>query len=81
MQTYEKTILAKCDTPLSDACRVANMVVYIMSYELLDKIYGETKYFNDMWNERLTDEDLADMLALAKKWFGENPNGLQEIWV
>ena len=43
------------------------MVVYIMGYELLDKIYGETKYFNDMRNERLTDEDLADMLALAKK--------------
>ena len=80
VQTYEKDQFGEVYTPLSDACRVANMVVYIMGYELLDKIYGETKYFNDMWNERLTDEDLADMLALAKKWFGENPNGLQEIW-
>ena len=80
VQTYEKDQFGEVYTPLSDACKVANMVVYIMGYELLDAIYGETKYFNDMWDERLTDEDLADMLTLAEVWFNENPDGLQEIW-
>ena len=56
------------------------MVVYIMGYVLLDKIYADTEYFDDKWNEQLTDADLKDMLALAEKWFNENPSGVQEIW-
>ena len=80
VQTYEKAQFGEVYTPLSDACKVANMVTHIMGYVLLDKIYGDTEYFRDKWNEQLTDEDLADMLALAEKWFAENPNGLQEIW-
>ena len=80
VQTYEKDQFGEVYTPLSDACRVANMVVYIMGYELLDKIYADTEYFGDRWNEQLCDDDLADMLTLAKQWFEENPDGLQEIW-
>ena len=80
VQKYEQDQFGEVYTPLSDACRVANMVVSIMGYELLDAIYGETAYFGDKWNEQLTDEDLADMLTLAEKWFAENPDGLQEIW-
>lgn len=80
VQKYEKDHFGEVYTTLSDACRVANMVVYIMGYELLDKIYADTEYFGDKWNEQLSDDDLADMLTLAEKWFEENPNGLQEIW-
>ena len=80
VQKYEQDQFGEVYTPLSDACRVANMVVYIMGYVLLDKIYADTEYFGDKWNEQLTDEDLADMLTLAEKWFAENPDGLQEIW-
>ena len=80
VQKYEKDQFGEVYTTLSDACKVANMVVYIMGYELLDKIYADTEYFGDKWNEQLTDEDLADMLALAEKYFEENPNSLQEIW-
>ena len=80
VQKYEQDQFGEVYTPLSDACRVANMVVYIMGYELLDAIYGDTEYFGDKWNEQLTDEDLADMLTLAEVWFNENPSGLQEIW-
>ena len=80
VQKYEKDQFGEVYTPLSDACRVANMVVYIMGYELMQAIYGDTEYFGDKWNEQLSDDDLSDMLALAEQWFEENPNGLQEIW-
>ena len=80
VQTYEKEQFGEVYTPLSDACRVANMVVYIMGYELLQAIYGETEYFGEKWNEQLSDDDLQAMLTLAEQWFEENPDGLQEIW-
>ena len=59
-------------TPLS-------MFVYIMGYELLQAIYGDTEYFEDKWSKQLSADDLADMLTLAEKWFEENPDGLDEI--
>lgn len=80
VQKYEKDQFGEVYTPLSDACRVANMVVYIMGYELMQAIYGDTEYFGDKWNEQLSDDDLQAMLTLAEQWFEENPNGLQEIW-
>ena len=80
VQTYEKQQFGEVYTPLSDACHVANMVVYVLGEALLQAIYDESEYFGNKWNEQLTAEDLADMLTLAEKWFDENPNGLQEIW-
>ena len=80
VQKYEEDQFGAVYTPLSDACKVANMVVYIMGYVLLDKIYADTEYFGDKWNEQLTDDDLQAMLTIAQQWFDENPNGLQEIW-
>ena len=80
VQKYEKDQFGEVYTPLSDACRVANMVVYIMGYELMQSIYDGTEYFGEKWDEQLSDGDLADMLTLAEKWFEENPDGLQEIW-
>ena len=80
VQKYEQDQFGEVYTPLSDACRVVNMVVSIMGYVLLDKIYADTEYFGDKWNDQLSAGDLADMLTLAEKWFAENPSGLQEIW-
>ena len=60
-------------TPLS-------MIENILGYELLEAIYGDTEYFGDKWSKQLSDDDLADMLALAEKWFNDNPDGLEEIW-
>ena len=80
VQKYEQTQFGEVYTPLSDACCVANMVVCIMGYELLQAIYGDTDYFVDKWNDPLSADDLADMLTLAELWFEENPEGLQEIW-
>ena len=80
VQKYEQGQFGEVYTPLSDACRVANMVVYIMGYELMQSIYEGTEYFDEKWDEQLSDDELADMLTLAEKWFEENPDGLQEIW-
>ena len=80
VQKYEQDHFGEVYTPLSDACRVVNMVVSILGEALLQAIYGETAYFGHKWNDPLSDDELADMLTLAEKWFEENPDGLQEIW-
>ena len=80
VQKYEQDQFGEVYTPLSDACRVVNMVVSILGEALLQAIYGETAYFGPKWNDQLSDDELADMLTLAEKWFEENPDGLQEIW-
>lgn len=80
VQKYEQDQFGEVYTPLYDACRVVNMVVYILGKALLQDIYGDTEYFGDKWNDTLSADDLADMLTIAGKWFEENPEGLQEIW-
>lgn len=80
VQKYEQDQFGEVYTPLSNACRVANMVVYIMGYELMQAIYGDTEYFGNKWNVQLSDDGLQDMLTIAEEWFEENPDGLQEIW-
>ena len=80
VQKYEQDQFGEVYTPLSDACRVVNMVVYILGEALLQAIYGETAYFCTKWNDQLSDDELANMLTIAHKWFEENPDGLQEIW-
>ena len=80
VQKYEQDHFGEVYTPLSDACRVVNMVVAILGEALLQAIYGETAYFGTKWNDQLSDDELADMFVIAEKWFEENPDGLQEIW-
>ena len=80
VQKYEQDQFGEVYTPLSDACRVVDMVVSILGEALLQAIYGETAYFGTKWNDQLSDDELADMLTLAEKWFEENPDGLEEIW-
>ena len=80
VQKYEQGQFGEVYTPLSDACRVANMVVSILGEALLQSIYEGTEYFGEKWNDQLSDDELADMLTIAEKWFEENPDGLQEIW-
>lgn len=80
VQKYEQIQFGEVYTPLSDACRVANMVIYILGDALLYEIFGDTVYFTDKWDEQLSDDDLADMLAVAEKWFDENPDGIENLW-
>ena len=80
VQKYEKDQFGEVYTPLSDACRVVNMVVFILGEALLQAIYGETAYFAEKWNDQLSGDELADMFVIAETWFEENPDGLEEIW-
>ena len=80
VQKYEQDHFGEVYTPLSDACRVVNMVVSILGEALLQAIYGETAYFGHKWNDQLSDDELADMFVIAERWFEDNPDGLQEIW-
>ena len=80
VQKYEQDHFGEVYTPLSDACRVVNMVVAILGEALLQAIYGETAYFGHKWNDQLSDDELAAIKVLAEKWFEENPDGLEEIW-
>ena len=67
-------------TDLSDACRVANTLVYIIGEELLYRIFDDTEYFDEKWNERLTPDDLQQMAEIAERWFEDNPDWDDEIW-
>ena len=79
VQKYEQTQFGEVYTRLSDACHVANMVVYILGEALLQAIYGDTEYFTDKWSKQLSAGDLAAMLTLAEVWFNEIPSVLEEI--
>ena len=65
---------------LSDACCVANTLVYIIGEELLHRIFGDTEYFNEKWDSQLTSDDLEQMAEIAKSWFEDNPDWDDEIW-
>lgn len=68
------------EDPFGGVYTPQTMLVSIMGYELLDAIYGNTEYFANQWSKQLAADDLANMLTIAKQWFEENPEGLQELW-
>ena len=80
VQKYEQSNFGEVYTDLSDACHVANTLVYIIGEELLYRIFGATEYFNEKWNQRLTSDDLQRMEEIAERWFEDNPNWYQKIW-
>ena len=80
VQKYEQDRLGRVYTDLSDACRVANTLVYIIGSELLHRIFGDTEYFDEKWNSQLTSDDLEQMAEIAKRWFEDNPNWYHKIW-
>lgn len=55
---------------LADPCQMANMMVYIIGGELLQKIYGDR-------SRRLSPDEL---IVFAHRWFEKNPDGLEDIW-
>lgn len=80
VQKYEQDNFGQVYTDLSDSCRVANMMVYIIGNELLYRIFGDTEYFDEKWNSQLTSDDLQRMLKIAERWFEDNPDWDDEIW-
>lgn len=80
VQKYEQDNFGQVYTDLSDPCRVANTLVYIIVEELLYRIFGDTEYFHEKWNQRLTSGDLQRMTEIAERWFEDNPNWYHKIW-
>ena len=80
VQKYEQDNFGRVYTDLSDACRVANMLVYTIGEELLYRIFGDTEYFNEKWDSQLTSDDLQRMAEIAERWFEDNPNWYHKIW-
>lgn len=80
VQRWENWHFGKVNTDLAQPADVANMALYILGYETLHEIFGDTVWFTDKWNSRLEDEDLDGMLAHAKAWFDERPNGIRAVW-
>lgn len=80
VQKYEQDNFGEVYTDLSDSCRVANTLVYIIGEELLYRIFGDTDYFTEKWDSQLTSDDLQRMLKIAERWFEDNPNWDDEIW-
>ena len=80
IQKYEQDNFGRVLTDLSDSCRVANTLVYIIGEELLYRIFGDTDYFNEKWNSQLTSDDLQRMAEIAERWFEDNPNWYHKIW-
>ena len=80
VQKYEQSNFGEVYTDLSDSCRVANMLVYIIGEELLHRIFGDTEYFNEKWDSQLTSDDLQRMAEIAERWFEDNPNWYHKIW-
>jgi len=58
IQDYEKSNFGEVSTDLSQPERVCNMFTYILGEEVLN----ESEVLSDKWNERLTDEDINDLL-------------------
>ena len=80
VQKYEQDHFGRVYTDLSDPCRVANMLVYIIGEEILYRIFGDTEYFREKWDSQLTSDDLKQMAEIAKSWFEDNPDWDDEIW-
>lgn len=80
VQKYEQDNFGRVYTDLSDSCRVANTLVYIIGEELLYRIFGDTDYFNEKWDSQLTSDDLQQMSEIAERWFEDNPDWDDEIW-
>lgn len=80
IQKYEQDNFGRVYTDLSDPCRVANMMVYIIGEELLYRIFDDTEYFNEKWDSQLTSDDLQRMAEIAECWFEDNPNWYHKIW-
>lgn len=79
IQRYEKSNFGEIYTDLSSSVDVANMCMYILGYELMNAIYTDTQFYDDLWNESLTHDDLNECIAMAIEWFDDNGD-LETLW-
>lgn len=67
-------------TNLANPCEVADALFYIIGSEVFYRIFGETEVCGELWNERLTSDDLCSMSDTARRWFETHPDWFEEVW-
>ena len=53
---YEKDEFGEVDTDFTNPCAVANMLYYIVGYELLYDLFDGCELWNEVWNDEATEE-------------------------
>ena len=53
---YEKGEFGEVDTDFTNPCTVANMLYYIVGYELLYDLFDGCELWNEVWNDEATEE-------------------------
>lgn len=65
---YEKGEFGEVDTDFTNPCAVANMLYYIVGYELLYDLFDGC----ELWNEVLNDEATEETNKALVQWLKEN---------
>nr|DAR29819.1 MAG TPA: hypothetical protein [Caudoviricetes sp.] len=77
---YEQSEFGMVHTNLANPCEVADALFYIIGSEVFYRIFGETEVCGELWNERLTSDDLCSMSDTARRWFETHPDWFEEVW-
>lgn len=56
------------DTDLSDPCKIANMIWYIVGEEVLCDLFDGCELWNEVWNDEATEETNKALV----QWLKEN---------
>lgn len=65
---YEKEEFGEVNTDFTNPCVVANMLYYIVGYELLYDLFDGCKLWNEVWNDEATEETNAALV----QWLRDN---------
>lgn len=80
LQKYEQGEFGTVHTNLANPCEVADALFCIIGCEVFYHIFGETEVCDELWNERLTADDLHLMAGMAREWFKTHPDWFEEVW-
>ena len=65
---YEKGEFGEVNTDFTNPCTVANMLYYIVGYELLYDLFDGCELWNEVWNDEATEETNAALV----QWLRDN---------
>jgi hypothetical protein len=80
LQRYEQGEFGTVHTNLANPCEVADALFYIIGYEVFYRIFGDTSVCDELWNKRLTADDLCSMGDTARRWFETHPDWVEDVW-
>lgn len=62
---YEKDNFGELYTDVSNPVKVCNMLYYLIGEEELYKMFDGCKLFDELWNEKVTEEDCKNLVQWA----------------